>query len=81
MKLQTQKRIYQRHLILVMATDVVWPIIVLKAKLVIVAIETPLARVLVSKISAGIIQESGPQAQEKEKLYSQVIAIKPHEAP
>lgn len=51
--LQTQKRMYQRHLIVFMATEVVCPIIVLKAKLVMVAIETPFARVLVSKISAG----------------------------
>lgn len=41
---------------------------VLKAKEVMVAIETPLDRVRVSKISAGMIQESGPQVAEKEKL-------------
>jgi hypothetical protein len=51
-----------------MAVDVVCPIIVLKAKLTIVAIETPLALVLVSNISAGIIQLSGPQEILKEKL-------------
>src|SRR6266536_5853734 len=33
---------------------------------VMVAIETPLDRVRVSKISAGMIQESGPQVAEKE---------------
>jgi hypothetical protein len=42
------------------AVEVVCPINVLKAKLVIVAMDTPLALVLVSKISAGIIQLSGP---------------------
>lgn len=63
------------------ATLVVWPIMVLKAKLVMVAIETPLERVLVSKISAGIIHDRGPHVALNEKLYSQVIAIKPHEAP
>lgn len=46
-----------------------------------VAIETPLERVRVSKISAGITQERGPQVQEKEKLYSQVMMMKPQEAP
>lgn len=79
--LQTQKRIYQRHLIVFMATEVVWPIRVLNAKLVMVATDTPFARVLVSKISAGMIQERGPQVQLKEKLYNQVIAMKPHDAP
>lgn len=34
-----------------------------------VAIETPLARSLRSKISGGMIQESGPQVAEMEKLY------------
>jgi hypothetical protein len=46
---------------------------VLKAKETIVAIETPLERVRVSKISAGIIQDKGPHVAEKEKLYSQVL--------
>jgi hypothetical protein len=41
---------------------------VLKAKDIMVAMETPLARVRVSKISAGMIQLSGPQVAEKEKL-------------
>ena len=49
---------------------------VLNAKLVMVAILTPLARVRVSNISAGIIQLKGPQVAENEKLYSQVIAMK-----
>lgn len=60
---------------------VTWPIIVLKANEVIVAIETPLARVRVSNTSAGIIQDSGPQVAEKEKLYSQVMMMKPQWAP
>ena len=41
---------------------------VLKANETMVAIDTPLARVCVSKISAGTIQESGPVAYEKEML-------------
>jgi hypothetical protein len=53
---------------------------VLNAKDVMVAIETPLERVLVSKISAGMIQDSGPQVELKLKLYSQVTAMKPQEA-
>ena len=48
--------------------SVTWPIRVLKAKETMVAIETPFERVRVSKISAGIIQERGPQVAEKEKL-------------
>jgi hypothetical protein len=52
----------------VIAVDVVCPIIVLNAKLTMVAILTPLALVLVSNISAGMIQLSGPQEMEKEKL-------------
>jgi hypothetical protein len=48
---------------------------VLKAKEVMVAMETPLERVRVSKISAGMIQDSGPQVAEKEKLYSQVLEL------
>lgn len=67
-KLQTQNRIYHLHLILFIAIPVVCPIIVLKAKLVIVAILTPLDLVYVSNISAGMIQESGPQVDENEKL-------------
>lgn len=54
---------------------------VLKAKEIPVAIETPFDRVRVSKTSAGIIQESGPQVQEKEKLYNQVMMMKPQWAP
>jgi hypothetical protein len=50
------------------ATDVVWPIMVLKAKDIIVARDTPLARVFISKISAGMIQDKGPQVALKEKL-------------
>ena len=45
---------------------VTWPIIVLKAKEVIAPIETPLERVLVSKISAGMIHERVPQVNENE---------------
>lgn len=41
---------------------------VLKAKLVIVAMLTPLLRVRVSKTSAGMIQLSGPHVQLKLKL-------------
>jgi len=52
----------------VIAGFVTWPIIVLKAKLTIVAIETPLDRVRVSNISAGMIHDSGPQVALKEKL-------------
>jgi len=51
---------------------------VLKANEVIVAILTPFERVLVSNTSAGIIQLSGPQPNEKEKLNSHVITMKPH---
>jgi hypothetical protein len=54
---------------------------VLKANETIVAMETPFERVLVSKISAGMIQESGPHVAEKEKLYAQVQMMNPHEAP
>src|ERR1700712_474103 len=50
------------------AVDVVCPIIVLNAKLVIVAIETPLALVLVSKISAE-------QSISIEPLISVLIAL------
>lgn len=64
-----------------MATLVVCPIIVLNAKLTIVAIDTPFERVRVSKISAGMIQLSGPQVALKEKLYIQVMTVKPHAAP
>ncbi len=53
----------------------------LKAKLVIVAILTPLLRVRVSNTSAGMIQLSGPQVQLKLKLYSHVMIMKPHCAP
>lgn len=41
------------------AMGVIWPIMVLKAKLVMVAMATPLLRVRVSKISAGT--EGGEQ--------------------
>ena len=59
---------YHLHLMVKMAVDVVWPIKVLKAKLVMVAMETPLLLVLVSKISAGMIHDNGPQVALKEKL-------------
>lgn len=62
------------------ATEVVCPIMVLKAKDVMVAIDTPLLRVLVSKISAGMIQDRGPQVKLKEKLYSQVMMMNAHAA-
>lgn len=65
----------------VIAMGVTCPIIVLNAKDIMVARETPLARVRVSKISAGMIQERGPQVAEKEKLYTQVTMMNPHEAP
>jgi hypothetical protein len=48
---------------------------VLKAKETIVAMETPLERVRVSKISAGMIQDRGPHVAENEKLYSQVLEL------
>jgi hypothetical protein len=51
-----------------MATLVTWPINVLNANEVIVAMETPLERVLVSKISEQITQVSGPMVALKEKL-------------
>jgi hypothetical protein len=53
---------------------------VLNANEVMVAIETPLERVLVSKISAGMIHDNGPQVALKLKLYTQVITIKPQAA-
>lgn len=40
-----------------------------------VAMETPLERVCVSKISAGMMKERGPQVAEKEMLYSQVLFL------
>lgn len=58
-----------------------WPIIVLNAKLVIVAIDTPFDLVFVSNTSAGMIQDSGPQVAEKLKLYTQVDRMNPHCAP
>jgi len=51
-----------------MAVSVTCPIKVLKAKETMVAMETPLDRVRVSKISAGMTQDRGPQVAEKEKL-------------
>jgi hypothetical protein len=54
---------------------------VLNANEIIVAIDTPLERVRVSNTSAGMIQDRGPQVAEKEKLYSQVIMMKPQWAP
>lgn len=65
----------------VIAMGVTCPIIVLNAKDIMVASETPLARVRVSKISAGIIHERGPQVAEKEKLYTHVTMMNPQEAP
>ena len=62
------------------AIPVTCPIIVLNAKETIVAIETPLDRVRVSNTSAGIIQDRGPHVAEKEKLYTQVMMMKPHPA-
>lgn len=53
---------------LAIAVPVTCPIKVLKAKETMVAMETPLERVRVSNISAGITQERGPQVAEKEKL-------------
>jgi hypothetical protein len=54
---------------------------VLNANEIPVAIETPFDRVRVSNTSAGIIHDSGPQVAEKEKLYSQVMMMKPQWAP
>lgn len=64
-----------------MAMGVTCPIIVLNAYDVMVASETPLERVRVSNTSAGMIQERGPQVHENEKLYNQVMIIKPQWAP
>jgi hypothetical protein len=52
----------------VIAVPVTCPMRVLKANETMVAIETPFERVRVSKISAGMTQERGPQVAEKEKL-------------
>jgi hypothetical protein len=65
---------------LFIAIGVVCPIIVLNAKLTIVAILTPLALVLVSKISAGMIQDSGPHVALNEKLNNHVMAMNPQDA-
>lgn len=54
---------------------------VLNANEVMVAIETSFARVRVSNTSARMIHDRGPQVAEKEKLYSQVIMMKPQCAP
>jgi hypothetical protein len=56
-------------------SPVICPMSVLKAKDTMVAMETPLERVRVSKISAGIIHDRGPQVAENEKLYSQVLGL------
>lgn len=45
-----------------------------------VASDTPLERVLVSNISAGMIHDRGPHVALKQKLYIQVITMKPHAA-
>lgn len=50
-------------------------IMVLKANEAMHAIDTPFDRVLVSKTSAGMIHESGPQVHEKEKLTVVRLAI------
>ena len=62
----TQNRIKKRQPTVERATDVHCPIMVLKAKETIAAIPTPLLRVLVSKISAGIIQDKGPAVLPKQ---------------
>jgi hypothetical protein len=55
---------------------------VLKAKDTMVAMDTPFDLVLVSKISAGIIQLRGPAVDEKQKLYNQQpTTMKPQLAP
>jgi hypothetical protein len=51
-----------------MATPVTCPIMVLNANETMQAMETPLERVFVSKISAGMIQDKGPQLALKMKL-------------
>ena len=51
-----------------MAVEVTCPIKVLKAKETMIERLTPLERMCVSKISAGIIQERGPQVAEEKKL-------------
>lgn len=47
------------------------------AKDIIVARETPRDLVAVLNTSEGIIHERGPQVALKEKLYIQVVAMKP----
>lgn len=64
-KLQTTKSKKNLHFTSVIAGFVICPIKVLKAKDVITPIDTPLDRVFVSKISGGIIHESGPHVKEK----------------
>jgi hypothetical protein len=65
---------------LFIAVGVTWPIIVLKAKEIMVASETPLERVLVSNISAGMIHDKGPHVALKLKLKIQVMTMNPHAA-
>lgn len=58
-----------------MATLVTWPISVLNANDVIVAMETPFERVLVSKISEQITQVRGPIVALKEKMKAQLAEV------
>lgn len=74
-KLQTTNTRKYFQPTLSMAGLVTCPIMVLKPKEIMTPIETPLERVLVSKISAGMIHDSGPQEYEKETWYSQLMHV------
>ena len=65
-KLQMTNTRKYRQPMSAMAGLVTWPIRVLNAKETITPMLTPLLRVRVSKISAGMIQLSEPQVKEKE---------------
>lgn len=65
-KLHTTNVMKYRHPTCVMAGEVICPISVLKAKLTMTPMETPFDLVLVSKTSAGMIQDRLPQVNEKD---------------
>jgi hypothetical protein len=64
-KFVTQNRMKNFQPTATIATDVTCPIIVLNAKETIAAMPTPFDLVFVSKISAGMIHESGPVVEPK----------------
>lgn len=74
-KFVTQNRMKNFQPTATMPTDVTCPIIVLKAKEVMAAMPTPLERVAVSKISAGMIQERGPVVDPKANCYFHVSQV------